>query len=1233
MLVLVSLLLFIQQSFIINTFSKDKNIVNNVVNITNNTEKLTMKNIKTINIDDNNDNVNINSNGDVITLIDGKHLVGIKLHLPVSSLNPVIAYYGVRYASLGVSYKSNDYLSKTTTTTTTTGFTNYSNNIKMPALHRFSHSVASFFYESPIGIYSHTTLPPVCPQQLININLEDKSIPKQVKDRYLRLLPFLRNQDEDCLTLNIYVPQQDKKRKFYKRPIFLFVHGESYEYGSGNAYDLSVLASYSDTIGITLNYRLGLLGFFSINNHGVSGNYALYDLHAAIMWIKTNIESFNGNPEEITLIGYGHGASLIHLFSLSKMSQGTTGNGIKRIILLNGSGFAPWSTSHQTSSIISELLKHLNITEQNLKNNVSFGQNNLNTEYSYRKKSLFAQTSSLNSIKTINESGYISNSFGKNINVTTATSSIPEQLLKQLFSILKNSTIKFLINLQEKLTQSFMTTRLGPVISKHLFPSYLFMSSSIEKTEHKHRLRKHHHQQQQQQRQQQQKHWYELKYSQFAGKSIKLNDQILKDPNIETSLFMRTDLMIGWTDAPASNLYYLQNDIHRMSYSDVLQQLVYEIYPYNQDAIKEIIEHTYCYSDELSLDSNKNDDDNIDNPEEKIKEINCNWKIQDILSDGLYIVPIVQTLKMHSEHHTRQGNIKSFSPSLSSLLLTVETPTTTSSKEQFTNNNNVKSKKSTYALFFNHKTFQTFQKSRNTTRNQHLLMEKCSFGEDLPYLLGAPFISPSQLEPFSNEYTEIDKIISVNLMNYLTNFIHNGDPNKEFIEKRTKMTPIHWPEYTLDDKIYLHIGNDSKGTQSFHQAKHHIRNLWGNNEKEKHLFTIKQFYETDKHDLWSTLFPRLTYVHRTNKLSRLNRDKENTGKHLYKQTLFNKYFYFLQLKEADWLHGQVDLEAKPTSRLLQNNGQPIENSSNLVENDRIYERHIVIPNISFSGNFSQLPLYKESEIDHNSNTLVSFEKNELLMNLNSSNESHPNDDEIDTEIYYYSQKSTTPGYSLLSSSSSSSSYSHSTLIWIVLAGSVLFLLNTLIFIAIYHQTHQLRNITTYQQSKLSVNSSSIIQGTEETFNSKKQTVSNFISLNKNEFQRMQNKDGKIITHADVSNTLSGVKISSSTPTLSTSNYYALNNLSYTLQKPHLGFNTHRNQMTPSFDEIPIVTLDPYNTTDNTHSVGNSNNVMNLWSIDSPTFIEHTTNPSHETKYLAPFHCHQQRNPNIQSSIY
>ncbi|CAH8487576.1 unnamed protein product [Schistosoma turkestanicum] len=1157
-------------------------IINNAKN--NHSQKISLKKQKTLNHHDmNNDDAhnsyeNIIDNGNIITLIDGKRLTGLNLYLPSSNLNPVIVYYGVRYASLGVpphTHHDHDQLLSKTTTTTTTTSTNYSStfksnndNIKMPAMHRFSHSVASFFYESPIGVYSHSVLPPVCPQPSLHIDLKDKNIPKQVKDRLIRLLPFLRNQDEDCLTLNIYVPQSDKKQKpNRKRPVFLFIHGESYEYGSGYAYDLSVLVSYSDTIGITLNYRLGLLGFLFTNNHAVSGNYALYDLHAAIMWIKTNIASFNGNPNEITLIGYGHGAALLHLFSLSKMSQGTTSTGIKRIILLNGSGFAPWSTSHQTLSILTELLKHLNITEQNLKNATSLNeikhQQHHNTDYLKRHKSLFAQTDYSNSLETLNDSKVTNNV----VNLTR--NNMPLQLMKQLVLILKNSTVTFLMNLQEKLTQSFITTRLGPVISKYLFPSYLLNNSLIKQTESVHRYRK----------ERQQHQWYEKKYSHIFGKSNELNGRMLAH-HVETSLFMNVDLLIGWTEAPASSLYYSHANLHKMPYNLVIQQLVNEIYPYNQDVIKEIIEYAYCYSGKFHFDDNKNDNDVSDNSEKQFKEIDCNWKILGILSDGLYIVPIIQTLKMHSDHNTNQEIDKqlqhpsssSSSSSLPSLLFTTDHPSTTRSKEQINNNNNSKNRKSTYALFFNYKTIQQMTTNRNTTDKQ-LHMSRIGFGDDLPYLLGAPLISPNQLEPFSNEYTERDKKISVNLMNYLTNFMHNGDPNKEFIGYRNKKTPVHWPEYTYDSKNYLYVGDDSRNKQSMHPIKNQIRNLWGNKENEQDLFTIKQLYETDKHKLWSTLFPSLTFMNKKPKqYSKLNQNEKIIEKYPSKQRSFNNYFYFLQLNETDWWwsNGQMNKMQTMSNLFLNNNNnnnnQNIENLLNIVDNSKLFETEMFMSNISSStGNFSQLPLYRENDIEQNSNRLIqtSAETNELLMNFNLSNKSH-SIDETNTKIQSYSQSLTTSKQPI---------YSHLTLIWIIMAGSMLFLLNTLIFIAIYYQTHQLRKNNLYQQSKSSRNKSTIIQGTEPISRIKRKPISNFRASNKNQSWQTDHMDG------DVSNTLCNVTISSSNSTSLAPNCYAFNDLSsYSLHKPqHSTLNTTgRNQITSMLYEIPTVTLNHYN---------------------------------------------------------
>ena len=112
-------------------------------------------------------------------------------------------------------------------------------------------------------------------------------MPKGRLEYLKRLLPFLQNQSEDCLYLNVFSPLHGKPElfagmqcnslspltiRFYstpiaavqekKLPVLVFIHGESFEWNSGNPYDGTVLASYGDMIVVTLNYRLGILGMF-----------------------------------------------------------------------------------------------------------------------------------------------------------------------------------------------------------------------------------------------------------------------------------------------------------------------------------------------------------------------------------------------------------------------------------------------------------------------------------------------------------------------------------------------------------------------------------------------------------------------------------------------------------------------------------------------------------------------------------------------------------------------------------------------------------------------------------------------------------------------------------------------------------------------------------------------------------------------------------------------------------
>lgn len=113
---------------------------------------------------------------------------GVEIRFSDTVVQPVHALYGLRYASLGGE------IDHRTTQRTTGGV-----GIELPAAkRRFMHSVAAFIYETPARGHLHkSTMPPVCPQ------LVDKS--KYVKNRI-----FLEYQSEDCLTLNVFIPEQGK---------------------------------------------------------------------------------------------------------------------------------------------------------------------------------------------------------------------------------------------------------------------------------------------------------------------------------------------------------------------------------------------------------------------------------------------------------------------------------------------------------------------------------------------------------------------------------------------------------------------------------------------------------------------------------------------------------------------------------------------------------------------------------------------------------------------------------------------------------------------------------------------------------------------------------------------------------------------------------------------------------------------------------------------------------------
>ena len=119
---------------------------------------------------------------------------------------------------------------------------------------------------------------------------------------------FGRSVSEDCLTLNVWEPKGHAAEGL---PVMVWIHGGGFVNGSGDIYDARWLVARGDIIVVTLNYRLGTLGFLAhpaLAADGDVGNYGLADQQAALRWVRDNIAAFGGDPGKVTIAGESAGA-------------------------------------------------------------------------------------------------------------------------------------------------------------------------------------------------------------------------------------------------------------------------------------------------------------------------------------------------------------------------------------------------------------------------------------------------------------------------------------------------------------------------------------------------------------------------------------------------------------------------------------------------------------------------------------------------------------------------------------------------------------------------------------------------------------------------------------------------------------------------------------------------------------------------------------------------------------
>jgi len=132
---------------------------------------------------------------------------------------------------------------------------------------------------------------------------------------------------EDCLYLNIWRPLEKKSKGF---PIMFFIHGGGYLAGSGatGMYHGERLSAKEQVVVVTINYRLGVLGFLSHpalsgeDPHYSSGNYGLLDQIAALEWVRDNIAAFGGDPNNVTIFGESAGSWSVCSLLASPLAKG-----------------------------------------------------------------------------------------------------------------------------------------------------------------------------------------------------------------------------------------------------------------------------------------------------------------------------------------------------------------------------------------------------------------------------------------------------------------------------------------------------------------------------------------------------------------------------------------------------------------------------------------------------------------------------------------------------------------------------------------------------------------------------------------------------------------------------------------------------------------------------------------------------------------------------------------------
>ncbi|MFF1822563.1 carboxylesterase/lipase family protein [Kribbella sp. NPDC058245] len=145
---------------------------------------------------------------------------------------------------------------------------------------------------------------------------------------------------EDCLYLNVTTPRAPAKKP---RAVMVWIPGGGFFEGAGNSYEASKLAARGDVVVVTVNYRLGIYGFFGYPGLPGSGTFGLQDQQAALRWVQRNARAFGGDPRNVTVAGESAGGMSVCAQLTSPTSTGL----FSKAIMQSGSCNFNWGDNSQ----------------------------------------------------------------------------------------------------------------------------------------------------------------------------------------------------------------------------------------------------------------------------------------------------------------------------------------------------------------------------------------------------------------------------------------------------------------------------------------------------------------------------------------------------------------------------------------------------------------------------------------------------------------------------------------------------------------------------------------------------------------------------------------------------------------------------------------------------------------------------------------------------------------------